>query len=98
MNRYQNIPTLIIDRKPVYRTVRYPEIEVDENDIYVTTTQGDRFDILAKDFYQDGSLYWIISTANPQLPQNSLIIPEGYQIRIPANVGSIINKYKALNA
>ena len=43
MNRYQNIPTIKIDKKPVYRTVKYPEIPLDENDIYVTTVQGDRF-------------------------------------------------------
>ena len=98
MNRYQNIPTIKIDKKPVYRTVKYPEIPLDENDIYVTTVQGDRFDVLALQYYQDESLWWIISVANDSLPQNSLIIPEGIQLRIPANVPIIIQNYNRLNS
>lgn len=98
MNRYQNIPTEIINKKPVYRTVKYPEIPLDENDTYVTTVQGDRFDILALQYYQDESLWWIISIANDSLPQNSLIIPEGIQLRIPANVVGTIQSYNKLNS
>jgi hypothetical protein len=98
MNRYQNIPTEIINKKPVYRTVKYPEIPLDENDTYVTTVQGDRFDILALQYYQDQSLWWIISIANDSLPQNSLIIPEGIQLRIPANTVGAIQSYNKLNS
>jgi phage tail protein X len=98
MNRYQNIPTEIINKKPVYRTVKYPEIPLDENDTYVTTVQGDRFDILALQYYQDESLWWIISIANDSLSQNSLIIPEGIQLRIPANLPQILNNYNILNS
>jgi phage tail protein X len=98
MNRYLNIPTTRINKKPVYRTVRYPEIPLDENDTYVTTVQGDRFDVLALQYYQDESLWWIISTANDALPQNSLIIPEGIQLRIPANVVGTIQSYNKLNS
>ena len=98
MNRYQTIPTLKINNKPVYRTVKYPEVLLDENDIYVTTVQGDRFDILANQFYQDQSLWWVISIANNFLPQNSLIIPEGIQIRIPNNISLIIDSYNKLNS
>lgn len=98
MNRYQSIPTIIIDNKPVYRTVKYPEIPLNENDIYVTTVQGDRFDILANQYYQDQSLWWIISTANNFLPQNSLVIPEGIQIRIPDNANIIVSNFNKLNS
>jgi phage tail protein X len=98
MNRYSNIPTIKIDKKPVYRTVKYPEIPLNESDIYVTTVQGDRFDTLALQYYQDESLWWIISIANDTLPQNSLIIPEGIQLRIPANVVGTIQSYNKLNS
>ena len=98
MNRYQTIPTLKINNKPVYRTVKYPEVPLDENDIYVTTVQGDRFDILANQFYQDQSLWWVISIANNFLPQNSLLIPEGIQIHIPNNISLIIDSYNKLNS
>lgn len=98
MNRYQNIPTIVIDKKPVYKTVRYPEIPLNENDWYVTTSQGDRFDSLASQYYQDESLWWVISIANNTLFQNSLIIPEGIQIRIPSNLPEILNNYNRINS
>jgi len=106
MNRYENIPQTRINKKVVYKTVRYPEIPLNEEDIYVYTTQGDRFDVLANQFYKDSSLWWIISLANTgnagtnistDLPQNSLVIPEGIQIRIPSDIGGILRDYKLLN-
>jgi len=98
MDRYQNIGVIKVNNKSIFKTIRFPDIILDENDIYVTSVIGDRYDLLADDYYQDNTLYWIISKANSHLPQNSLLIPEGEQVRIPANVADIINKYKALNA
>jgi phage tail protein X len=106
MNRYQNIPIIVIDKKQCYQTTKYPEVPLSDNDIYVYTTQGDRFDVLASQYYGDQTLWWIISIANTatagsdlpsDLPQNSLIIPEGKQIRIPANYADVLNSYKQLN-
>lgn len=106
MNRYQNIPQIKINNKPLYQTVKYPEIPLSVNDTYVYTTQGDRFDTLASQYYQDQSLWWVISIANTavagtslpsDLPQDSLVIPEGIQIRIPANYVEILNSYRILN-
>ena len=91
MNRYQNIPKTKIDGNLVYQTSRYPEVPLSENDIYVYTTQGDRFDVLAQQYYGDSSLWWTISIANnDKLNQSTLIIPEEIQIRIPANYSNII--------
>jgi hypothetical protein len=107
MNRYQNIPKTKINGKVVYQTSRYPEVPLSSNDIYVYTTQGDRFDILANQYYKNSSLWWVISIANTttagtslpsNLPQNSLIIPEGIQIRIPANYTNVISNFNLINA
>jgi phage tail protein X len=98
MNRYQNIPTIKINQKPVYQTVKYPEIPLNENDMYVTTVQGDRFDILARQYYQDESMWWVISIANSSLSQNSLIIPEGIQLRIPVDIENIKSSFNNLNS
>jgi hypothetical protein len=106
MNRYQSISTTVIDKKPSYQTTKYPEIPLSDNDTYVYTTQGDRFDVLAQQYYGDQSLWWIISIANTatagtslpsDLPQDSLIIPEAMQIRIPSNYVGAINSFKILN-
>ena len=107
MNRYQDIPLTIVDKKQIYQTTKYPEVPLTDNDIYVYTTQGDRFDILANQYYGDQSLWWIISIANTavagtslpsDLPQDSLVIPEGIQIRIPANYAEVLSSYRILNS
>jgi hypothetical protein len=106
MNRYQTISITSIDSKPSYQTTRYPEVLLSDNDVYVYSTQGDRFDVLANQYYGDQSLWWIISIANTatagtslpsDLPQDSLIIPEGLQIRIPANYAAVLTSFKNLN-
>lgn len=99
MNRYQQIPQTNIKGKLVYRTSYYPEVPVTVNDIYVYTTQGDRFDVLAQQYYGDSSLWWTISIANnDKFNQSTLVIPEGIQIRIPANYSNIISDFNAINA
>jgi hypothetical protein len=98
MNRYQNIPQTKIDGKIVYKTSRYPEIPLSPDDIYVYTVQGDRFDILAQQFYQDSSLWWVISIANANiLNQSSLVIPGGIQIRIPASYIDVVRSFNSIN-
>ena len=99
MNRYQNIPKTKREGKEVYVTSRYPEVPLSENDIYVYTSIGDRFDTLAQQFYKDSSLWWIISIANTdKLNQGSLIIPEGIQIRIPYNPQGVISAFNLINS
>lgn len=96
-NRYSKIPLLKINKKQLYATSRYPEIPLSENDTYVYTVQGDRFDVLAQQYYNDKSLWYIISIANDQLKQDSLVIPEGIQIRIPANFTEVIRQFNQIN-
>jgi hypothetical protein len=99
MNRYQNISKTYIDKKLVYTTSRYPEIPITSDDIYVYSVQGDRFDVLALQYYKNSSLWWVISIANTdQLPQNSLVIPEGLQIRIPAFYSGIVSAFNTINS
>lgn len=86
MNRYRNS-----------KTPKYPEIPLSQNDIYVISQKGDRFDILAQQYYSNPSYWWVISIANENLPQDSLFIPEGQQIRIPSNLDSILLQYDELN-
>lgn len=98
MNRYSDIPILkTTSGIRYYTTVKYPEVPLSEQDIYVITTQGDRLDLLASQYYGDPSLYWVISIANEILTQGSLMIPEGTQIRIPQDVSTVLNEYRLLN-
>lgn len=76
----------------------YPLIEETLDDIYVETEYGDRVDILAHQFYKDASLWWIITTANPnKLKRDSFMCPPGLQIRIPLDPSPIISNYERIN-
>jgi hypothetical protein len=105
MKRYANINKLRNTNENVgnlgsryYRTNLYPEIPLSENDIYVITDFGDRLDLLANQFYQDVTLYWIIAAANPNsVSFGSITIPSGTQLRIPININDILTSYNNLN-
>lgn len=98
MSRYSYIPEIVSpEGKQMYQTVRYPKIPRSLNDIYVYTTIGDRYDILAEQYYGDSDLYWVISIANSKLVQDSLTPPVGTQLRIPQDISSIISDYNTLN-
>ena len=98
MGRYTKIPVTTTSKgKRFKETVKYPDIPLSFNDIYVYTDEGDRFDILAQNFYGDPSLWWVISIANPQFDQGSMFPPLGVQIRIPTDIGSILFQYNKLN-
>jgi hypothetical protein len=101
MNRYSQIPIFSTpqNEKKRYATVKYPTITLDALDIYVYTTKGDRYDILALSFYNDPSLWWVINRANPSQDANSLFPSVGVQIRIPAptTIPTIISQFETLN-
>ena len=98
MARYSNIPEIKSSNdKQMYQTVRYPEIPRSEDDIYVITTIGDRYDTLAFQYYQDSSLWWVIANANGNADKSTLTPPIGTQIRIPANPAPTEIKYQDIN-
>lgn len=98
MARYSNIPTVkSSNSKTVYQTVRYPNIPRSENDIYVFTTIGDRYDTLAQQYYGDSDLWWVIANANGNLDKGSLTPPLGTQLRIPANPTPTLATYNNIN-
>lgn len=97
-SRYQNIPILKLDvtGSLYYRTNFYPSIQPTNTDYYVITTVGDRLDLLAYDFYQDSSLWWVIASANA-LPGDSIYPPIGIQLRIPTDIQRVLSSYNIVN-
>jgi len=97
MNRYENIQILKTELGKRYKkTIKYPIIEKNENDIYIVGSQGDRLDNIAHKYYKDSTLWWIIARAN-NIGKGSLSVPIGTQIRIPYNYLNIIDEYRKLN-
>ena len=103
MGRYINIPILEKEKKDqtrgkqYYGSSKYPQVPLNFEDTYVYTTIGDRLDKLALEYYGRSDYWWIISSANDNLTQGSLFVPEGTQLRIPTNISSIISSYEKLN-
>jgi len=97
-SRYKNIPVtrLNLTGSTYYETNIYPEVQPTNSDYYVITTVNDRLDLIAQDFYQDSSLWWVIASANA-LPGDSIYPPIGIQLRIPINLKIILNNYNSVN-
>lgn len=83
--------------KRVTRSVLYPPIPRQVDDIYVLTTPGDRIDLLAYKYYSNVSYWWIIAEANA-IGKGSMTIPVGLQLRIPINLTNILQDYRELNS
>ena len=98
-NRIRDIEILLdSNKKRYFKPIKYPEIPLSINDIYVITTTGDRLDLLAKQFYNDVRLWWIITSANRDvIRRDSYALKPGLEIRIPTNVSSILNKFEIIN-
>ena len=82
MQRYAELITYKENRKQIYETIYYPEIEISDDDIYIISKRLDRLDILAYEHYNDQTLWFVIAEAN-NLGKGTLIIPPGTRIRIP---------------
>jgi hypothetical protein len=97
MNRYSNTKiTKTLDGIEYQVPTTYPQIPRSSDDYYVITAAGDRYDKLAQQFYKDSTLWWIIACANSS-QQASLVVTPGVQLRIPGNISTILDKFKAVN-
>ena len=96
--RLRKIKTRVLDKKRYYTTIKYPEIPLSVDDFYVITTIGDRLDNLANQFYEDVNLWWVITSANPDIiKRDSFMLEPGIEIRIPADLQTILENFDKLN-
>lgn len=97
-NRYANIKTKKnTSGKGVASSILYPPIPRNAQDIYIITTVGDRMDMLAKTYYGQINLWWIIAEANA-IGKGTLDIPIGTQLRIPKDLYNIQRDFENLNS
>jgi hypothetical protein len=81
-----------------YKNIEYPKIPISPNDIYILSKVGDRLDSMAMDFYNDTSLWWVISRANiDKINRDSFFIKPGVQLRIPQDINEITDNFEKLN-
>ena len=98
-NRLQNIKILNTDdNKRYYNRIKYPEIPLTVNDLYIVTTIGDRLDLLADRFYGNTQYWWIISIANmTKIRRDNFALKPGIEIRIPSDLRGILSSFEKLN-
>ena len=65
-----------------YNTTYYKRVPKKDSDVYVITTEGDRLDNLAFQFYGDPHLWWFIANVNGL---NSMAVKPGISLRLPAS-------------
>jgi hypothetical protein len=93
---YTNILKTNETKKNYLESTIYPKIKPMDTDLYIISTQGDRLDLLASQYYGDRNLWWIIAVAN-NLNDASLSIEPGKQLRIPGNTSNILNDLEKIN-
>jgi phage tail protein X len=97
-SRLRTLKIKNINRKRTYRALKYPEIPLSIEDLYITTTDGDRLDLLANQFYQDVDMWWVIATANPGVvKRDTFNLKPGLEIRVPANPQGVMQEFESLN-
>tara|TARA_R100001509_G_C4707741_1_gene162230 strand:+ start:209 stop:511 length:303 start_codon:yes stop_codon:yes gene_type:complete len=97
MNRYTKIDRFRTEEgKKYYTNPIYPFIPESEDDVYMIAGISDRYDILAQEFYNDASLWWIIAASNNH-QKASLIATPGKQIRIPADKDLALELFNQVN-
>ena len=81
MGRYDNVKVKDVEGRKSYKTTYYDKVPERNDDIYVQSTDGDRFDLLAFKYYGNPNLWWFIAKVNNLTTMN---IPAGTSLRIPS--------------
>ena len=97
--RYDNNTILYTQQnKPYVKGKQYPNIPLSVDDVYIITTIGDRLDYLAYSYYNDSTLWWVISMANNNITKGSMFPTPGLQLRIPTNITNVLRLFNELNS
>lgn len=87
--RYKSVETKKLDDgKTVLKSKIFRSIPKKDDDIYIITQETDRLDTLANEFYNDSTMWWIISLAN-NLNSADIGVTPGIQLRIPKDISYI---------
>ena len=96
--RYQFTPTeKRHDGKMVFKTTYYPNIPESDDDLYITASNEDYLDALAKKYYGDEMYWWLIALAN-NIADGKLSVIADKQLRIPGNLPNILQNLKQINS
>lgn len=86
---YTNIISSLTRNAQVYKPTLYPNIPIEDDDIFITSKGGDRLDNLAYKYYKDPSYWWIIARAN-HFEDGKFSLKAGIEVRIPADLNNVL--------
>ena len=89
MARYDNIDKIKDENITRIGTSYLPKFKEQNSDILLISTEGDRCDFLAQEYYGDVNLWWYIASVN-NLKSNN--IEAGTQLRVPVSTEQAIIK------
>ena len=89
MSRYNKVKRKKVNNVSRISTSYLPEVKEQNSDVLLIATNGDRCDLLAKQYYDDVKLWWFIASVN-NLKSNN--IEAGTQLRIPLSTEQAVIK------
>lgn len=98
MKRYSQTPIIknMNNKIIYYSSLKLPNIERTDSDLYIQVKKGDRLDKLSDLYYDTTENWWILAVANG-LGKGSIIIPYNMQFRIPQNLPTIGTDLEKIN-
>ena len=97
MSRYDNTLSPDIEGRRAKGSLIYNIPPESQDYYYLISTMGDRFDVLAQEYYGSAEYWYIIAAANPNLKRDTLSIEPGVQIRIPLPLGKVLTSLNSGN-
>lgn len=86
-SRYDKYSTV---KNGIYTQTIYPEVQLNNVDFHkITFKYGDRLDLLAKKYFNNSKLWWVIAMVN-DVDGDSLIVPVGTELYIPKQVSKYV--------
>lgn len=94
-SRYSNTPLINYDGKYSFEKRRLVEFDLTDSELYLVK-EGDTYDGLAHEFYNNSNLWWVLLDANKDLVPGFFegLVP-GTQLNIPSQrqVQEVLNKW-----
>lgn len=81
--------------KQIIATSIMPPIKNRDSDVFVMMVEKTRLDHLAHKFYGNPHYWWILASANDI--KGTMYAKLGTQIRIPKDIGSVVEQYNRIN-
>ena len=89
MSRYDRVQRISKDKVSRIGTADLPKFKEDNSDILLIAVDGDRCDLISKEYYGTDEFWWFIASVNNLSTNN---IEAGTQLRVPLSLEQAVLK------